>query len=256
MFFATQLVGFGAGNAVVNPDEIGATLWGWWAPDSMNGTTTLTSWTDKSGNGRTLTPVSSNPGKGTGGPNGYAHVDIDTASVSGGEALEGTDSTAGLTDCHVFAVMRIDSYTTSRFLLYGDNDAGTGTKAIVRVAAGSNTLQALTNITTTGDVTVSWSAANEPAAGSWGLVESFLEEGVSIGINVDDGTAQTASISGQTVTSSGVRDGLTVADSGANNEGCDSSYSEIIFYSQKLTTNQRQNVIDYLVAKYGAIGSW
>jgi hypothetical protein len=254
MFVATQHVGFGASaGAVLQPDEI-TTLRGWWAPDSMNTSGgKLTSWTDKSGNSRTLTPQGTNPDiVSAGGPNGYDAVDLDCQSVSGNERLELASAGEDVVDGHFFAVAKIVTYTGDRFIAYGNITGGGTNENWLYVPSGTTKVGSATH--DGSDQRIQWGASNEPAAGSWGLLEAYLEDGVEIGLNIDDGTAVTASIG--SVTDSGDRDALTLGNNGAGTQGIDVSFTEVIECTTHLAATPRQQMIDYLVDKYGAIGSW
>jgi|GEM_PF-5549433 len=253
-----HLAGYGGRRgAIIPPNEI-ASLTAWWAPDSMVGSPNLTSWTDKSGNGRTLTPQGSNPGINVGGaPGGVLNaVDIDCKSVSGNERLETAASPLNLTNHHTFLVVRIDNWAaqnTVGFLFYGDNTGGTSSK--VPVGHTGTTGALATGTWDGGPKEAVWSSTVDPAAGSWGLVESFWESGIEIGINVDNGTPVSTAV-GTITAPYGDIDNFSVSNNGVGNEGFDATWAEIIVFAARLTTPQRPQVIAYLVDKYGAIGTW
>lgn len=263
MFFATQMVGFGAGSAaVVNPDQIG-TLIGWWRPESMNESGgNLTSWTDLSGNGYTLTPQGSNPGIISGGaPGGVLDaVDIDCVSVSGNERLECATGGLNIVDYHLYCVTRIDNWTgqnTSGFLFYGDNALGTSSRVPLFISGSTGYLQNRTHITTYGSRIAQWSSSVDPSAGSWALLEAFLADSSVVGINVDDGTEVTTTLEAA-VTSSGDIDSFSVSNNGSGSEGYDSTWAEIIMYNARQTSASaaRAQTKAYLTSRYGTIGSW
>lgn len=229
-----------------------ADIYGHWRSDSMvSSGGKLTSFTDRSANGYTLSPQGTNPDIVATGPTGVDAVDLDTVA-DGNERLEASHAGLNLPSCHFFAAMRIDTYTAAnRMMIYGSNTSTTGDVSGIYAAVANDRPSVKTNdgATKTADASVA------VAAGDWFFLDAYVKDGVEIGISIDGGAYATTAIG--SVAAAQQFDNLCLGANGSGLDQNDISLADLlIFQAAKEGASDRGPIQSYFQKLYGSFGTW
>jgi hypothetical protein len=206
---------------------------------TVSGTSTVTQWRDKSGNGRNTT---------TTGTVSYANSGVSITSSS--SYLTGSfgspDYTGSTVSCFLIASMSSSSGTVGRFLGLGkvgtqDSD---NLASITIGRGGGLAVRAYRTVPTSSPPSIP--AYDTRFLATWGQTSSLLFN------SINGGTVTTASLTGAFAINA-YRIGHDLLPDDAN-EQLNGVINEIIVYFSELTTTQRQTIEGYLSRKWG-IGS-